>query len=104
MDEFRGRALSVLEEIDIDSSDDPLLGDGFVYELLIAHEHQHNETMLQLLQMVDGYEPVERDPAAAAEPVAQGPEMVRVEGGEVEIGAGAEGFAYDNERPRHRVE
>jgi iron(II)-dependent oxidoreductase len=30
--------------------------------------------------------------------------MVRVEGGQVEVGAGAEGFAYDNERPRHRVE
>ena len=26
--------------------------------MLLAHEHQHNETMLQLLQMVDGYEPV----------------------------------------------
>ena len=32
--------------------------DGFIFEMLIAHEHQHNETMLQLLQMVDGYEPV----------------------------------------------
>jgi iron(II)-dependent oxidoreductase len=29
--------------------------------------------------------------------------MVLVEGGEVQIGAGAEGFAYDNERPRHSV-
>ena len=38
-------------------TDDPLLDDGFVYEMLLAHEHQHNETMLQLLQMVDGYEP-----------------------------------------------
>ena len=27
--------------------------DGFVYEMLLAHEHQHNETMLQLLQMVE---------------------------------------------------
>ena len=30
--------------------------------------------------------------------------MVRVDGGAHEIGAGADGFAYDNERPRHRVE
>ena len=77
---------------------------GFVYEMILAHEHQHNETMLQLLQMVESYEPVERDPGPAAEPVADGPEMVRVDGGEVEIGAGAGGFAYDNERPRHTVE
>jgi iron(II)-dependent oxidoreductase len=54
--------------------------------------------------MVDGYEPVERDPGPAGEPVSEGPEMVRVEGGEVEIGAGRTGFAYDNERPRHQRE
>ena len=30
--------------------------------------------------------------------------MVPVEGGEREIGAAPEGFAYDNERPRHLVE
>jgi iron(II)-dependent oxidoreductase len=30
--------------------------------------------------------------------------MVRVEGGSHEIGAPAVGFAYDNERPRHRVD
>jgi iron(II)-dependent oxidoreductase len=72
--------------------------------MLIAHEHQHNETMLQLLQMVDGYEPVSVDESVAAEPVAGGPEMVRVEAGTYEIGTEAEGFAYDNERPRHAVE
>ena len=44
--------------------------------MLLAHEHQHNETMLQLLQMVDGYEPVRVDASVAAEPVADGPEMV----------------------------
>src|SRR5256885_16912541 len=112
MDEFRGRALSVLEEIDIDSSDEPLLRDGFAYEMLIAHEHQHNETMLQLLQMVEDYEPVERWALSGSDPAANGseaehpasPEMVRVEGGEHEIGAAARGFAYDNERPRHSVE
>ena len=47
-------------EIDLDP-EDPLLADGFVYEMLLAHEYQHNETMLQLLQMVEAYEPVEAD-------------------------------------------
>jgi iron(II)-dependent oxidoreductase len=55
--DVRERALEVLDEVDISAeAEDPLLRDGFVYELLIAHEQQHNETMLQLLQMVDGYE------------------------------------------------
>ena len=40
----------------------------------------------------------------AGEPVADGPEMVAVEAGTYAIGAGPEGFAYDNERPRHEVE
>jgi iron(II)-dependent oxidoreductase len=104
MDQVRQRTLEVLDEVDLESGEDPLLADGFIYEMLLAHEHQHNETMLQLIQMVDGYEPVERDPGPAGEPVSEGPEMVRVEGGEVEIGAGRTGFAYDNERPRHQRE
>jgi hypothetical protein len=98
-----GAHLEVLDQIELDPGD-PLLADGFVYEMLLAHEHQHNETMLQLLQMVESYEPVEVDRSPAAEPVSEGPEMVRVEGGAHEIGAPDGGFAYDNERPRHRVE
>jgi iron(II)-dependent oxidoreductase len=89
--------------VDLDSGD-RLLEDGFVYEMLLAHEHQHNETMLQLLQLIEAYEPVQVDESIEREPVTDGPEMVRVEGGSHEIGAGARGFAYDNERPRHQVE
>ena len=112
LEEVRDRTLEVLDEVDIDRAADPLLRDGFAYEMLIAHEHQHNETMLQLLQMVERYEPVERWPLPAANPAASGSEaehaagseMVLVEGGVHEVGAGETGFAYDNERPRHKVE
>jgi len=102
LSEVRERALDVLARVDLDSIEDPLVAGGFVYEMLIAHEHQHNETMLQLIQLVEGYEPgqIERPPPADSE----GPEMVLVEGGGVEIGAAESGFAYDNERPRHVVE
>src|SRR3954468_4822455 len=103
MDGVRERTLEVFGEIELDP-EDRLLADGFVYVMLLAHEYQHNETMLQLLQMVESYEPVDVDPAPAAESVSEGPAMVRVEGGSHEIGAPAVGFAYDNERPRHRVE
>jgi iron(II)-dependent oxidoreductase len=103
LEQVRERTLEVLDGLDT-YAEDPLLRDGFIYELLIAHEHQHNETMLQLLELVDGYEPVERDLETAAESAADGPEMVLVDGGEVEIGAGPDGFAYDNERPRHTIE
>ncbi|MET0925824.1 MAG: SUMF1/EgtB/PvdO family nonheme iron enzyme [Solirubrobacterales bacterium] len=104
MEGVRERTLEVLDAVALSDTRDPLLEGGFVYEMLLAHEHQHNETMLQLLQMVDGYEPVWVDASVTAEPVSDGPEMVAVEAGSYEIGAGAEGFAYDNERPRHAVE
>ncbi len=104
MDEVRARTLDVLDGADLDRADDPIVRGGFIYEMLIAHEHQHNETMLQLLQMVESYEPVEVDPGPASEPVVDGPEMVRVDGGAATIGADDAGFSYDNERPRHEVE
>ena len=104
LDEVRERTLEVLDGVELEDAADPLLAGGFIYEMLLAHEHQHNETMLQLLQMVDGYEPVATDPGVAAEPASDGPEMVAVAAGTYTIGAGPEGFAYDNERPRHEVE
>jgi iron(II)-dependent oxidoreductase len=102
--DVRERTLEVLEEVDIGPDvEDRLLREGFVYEMLLAHEQQHNETMLQLLQMVDDYTPV--DPELGALSAAQpGPEAISVSGGEYEIGAPSRGFAYDNERPRHAVE
>jgi iron(II)-dependent oxidoreductase len=103
LEDVRERTLEVLDEVDLDRAEDPLLADAFLYEMLIAHEHQHNETMLQLIQMVEGYEPVERAAPPPPSGAPDGPEMVAVGGGEVEIGAAPDGFAYDNERPRHTV-
>ena len=55
--DVRERTLEVLDEVDLSAdAEDPLLREGFVYEMLLAHELQHNETMLQLLQLVGGYE------------------------------------------------
>jgi gamma-glutamyl hercynylcysteine S-oxide synthase len=105
MADVRERTLEVLDSVDIGPDvEDPLLRDGFVYEMLLAHEHQHNETMLQLLQMVDSYEPLRRELPEAAEPPSEGPSTVVVEGGEHLIGAAERGFAYDNERCRHPVQ
>jgi iron(II)-dependent oxidoreductase len=98
----RGRALDVLAELD-PGSDDPLLKDGFVVELVANHELQHQETMLQALQLAErgAYHapPLLRPPLA----VGTGPPVV-VEAGTIEVGAGEDGFAYDNERPRHSVD
>jgi iron(II)-dependent oxidoreductase len=109
--DVRERTLDVLEGVEIGpDAEDPLLRDGFVYEMLLAHELQHNETMLQLLQLVDRYELPPKSESARTYPRMPGTsgsgavETVRIEAGEHEIGAPARGFAYDNERPRHAVE
>jgi len=119
--DVRERTLDVLEGMEIGADvEDPLLREGFVYEMLLAHELQHNETMLQLLQLVEGYEPGrgagQLSPGQASGQLARRfeyppvremprtPDAVVVEGGSYEIGAPAKGFAYDNERPRHAVE
>jgi iron(II)-dependent oxidoreductase len=105
MADVRERALEVLDTVDVSAdAEDRLLRDGFVYELLLAHELQHNETMLQLLQMVDGYRSPLVEEALAVEATADGPEAVSIPAGEYEIGVPERGFAYDNERGRHRVE
>jgi iron(II)-dependent oxidoreductase len=107
MSEVRERTLEVLEEVDIGpDADDRLLREGFVYEMLIVHEFQHQETMLQLLQMLDApYRPAESDRESfEPDPVGADAGTVRIEAGTYEIGAPDHGFAYDNERPRHAVE
>jgi iron(II)-dependent oxidoreductase len=105
--DVRERTLEVLAEIDLgEDAEDPLLRNGFVYEMLLAHEHQHNETMLQLLRMVDGYEPPRDRHGPSPLPTSDGAGTVAVAAGTHEIGAGplSEGFSYDNERARHAVE
>jgi iron(II)-dependent oxidoreductase len=106
MDEIRGRVLARLVSADFDPAH-PLLRDGFVYQMVLQHEYQHNETILQTLQLKQGapYTPLMRvaPPEAPGSAVRPG-EMVRFPGGRVEIGTHDRSAAYDNERPAHAVE
>jgi len=94
--EVRARVLEVLEAIELDPSD-RLLGDGFVFGLVVQHEQQHVETMLQTIQLSglehDGGGPAAVGPAGEV-PVARGSCVVGSE----------HPWAYDNERPVHEVE
>ena len=103
MDAVRKRALGVLERVDLSPAGERLNANGFVWEMLVQHEHQHNETMLQTLQLA---EPGVYAPERAATPGAahDGPARVRVPAGRFLMGDPGEGFAYDNERPRHERE
>lgn len=81
--------------------------DPVIHELVLQHEQQHVETMLQTLALarLDGFDPPFRTapPPSPAPGAHTGLEFVDVPAGEVEIGSGAGRFSYDNERPRHAV-
>lgn len=106
MGEIRGRVLARIASTDLDDGN-PLLRDGYVYRMVLQHEYQHNETILQTLQLKLGtpYSPPVRLelPSAPADRAAPG-DMVRFPGGAVEIGTDDRSEAYDNERPRHLVQ
>ncbi len=77
-------------------------------ELGLHHEQQHQELLLMDIKhnfSVNPLRPAYRDSLAQAQAGAQAPPLAWREfpGGIREIGAGDEGFAFDNERPRHRV-
>jgi len=99
MEEVRARTLEVIDERGID--------DGLLHEMVLRHEHQHDETMIQTLMLarLDGYELAGRRPMPDfRRPPATGLDMVEIAAGECTIGATPDGFAYDNERPRHRTD
>ncbi|MFW5419663.1 ergothioneine biosynthesis protein EgtB [Nocardiopsis sp. CNT-189] len=76
---------------------------GFVYNMVVQHEHQHDETMLATHQLRKGA-PVLPDPEPAApDRVPPGPDEVLVEAGPFTMGTTADPWAYDNERPAHTV-
>jgi gamma-glutamyl hercynylcysteine S-oxide synthase len=81
-------------------------GDSFIHELVLRHEHQHGETMLQTIELARLSPPP--DVPRAVRPVARthhtGLESVPVPGGPCTIGAADGVFAYDNERPRHHTD
>ncbi len=109
MDQIRGRVLARLDDNDWDSPNQ-LLREGYVYRMVLQHEYQHNETMLQTLQLKQGrpYSPKARFDfpfgRSGAETSVPQRDMVRFAGGPVDIGTDDRSAAYDNERSRHTIE
>ncbi|HEX8433329.1 MAG TPA: SUMF1/EgtB/PvdO family nonheme iron enzyme, partial [Longimicrobium sp.] len=104
--EVRRRVLDHLME-NAPGGDDELRQAGYVYRMVAQHEYQHNETMLQAMQLKT--DPPYRAPRGvetpAGRPVAADADgMVRFPGGTVTIGTDDRSAPYDNERPRHAVE
>jgi len=103
--DVRGDVLSILRSISFDP-DRPLLAAGYVYRMITQHEAQHQETMLQALDLRSDARPYPL--AARPRPALRRPvddaERVVVPGGPFDMGTDDRTAAYDNERPAHRVD
>jgi iron(II)-dependent oxidoreductase len=99
--EIRVDVLTALEHADF-NSEEALLRGAFVYNLVLQHEYQHNETILQTLQLKTG-SPYRAPRAMLPPPAGRASfnRMVRIPRGEYTVGSDDRSRAYDNERPRH---
>jgi iron(II)-dependent oxidoreductase len=97
----RDQVLDALGAAELDP-ENRLLSDGFVYGMVVQHEHQHDETILATLQISGLPYHLEEEPSPPGAVLPS--EEVRVEGGPFVMGTSTEPWAYDNERPAHTVE
>jgi gamma-glutamyl hercynylcysteine S-oxide synthase len=102
---MRADALALVpgDGVSREALDGRLLAGGFVYGMVVQHEHQHDETMLATHQLRAG-------PPAIADGGALPPgrpvpvREVLIPAGPFVMGTSTEPWAYDNERPAHTVD
>lgn len=107
----REEVFRLLDRTTFDEAD-PLRRDAYVFELVLEHEYQHQETLAYLLHMLAPAKKRRPEARAAAASGAEAstqakaiePSMVLVPEGAFEMGSVWNSFAYDNELPSHRVE
>ena len=105
----RAEVLEFLNSVRDDGPHPPLLRDGYIFNMVIEHEYQHQETLAYLLRMLPP--DLKRRPNGGSfQPAVKLPppppigSMIRIPSGPCEIGSRGYPFAYDNEQPPHIVE
>lgn len=100
--DYVDEAVLALCDLIADDTSHPAWG---VIELGLHHEQQHQELLLTDIKHVFWTNPMQpayrASPVEAPAPVAQG--WTRVPEGVYELGHAGDGFAFDNEGPRHRT-
>jgi len=105
MEAVRADVRSVLTALEFDR-DEPLLRDGYVVSMVAQHEAQHQETVLQALDLrtdLAPYTPALGGKAGNVPPVDDEERRV-VPDGPFLMGTDDTTASYDNERPAHRVD
>ncbi len=103
LDQVRGDVVALLDRIEVDPGADPLLRDGYVHRMITQHESQHQETILQSLDLRQGPNAWDLTPAPTAAPTVDDEERIVVAAGPFTLGTDELRWTYDNERPAHVV-
>jgi iron(II)-dependent oxidoreductase len=107
MERVRSQVWRVLDRTAFDAGD-ALLKDAYIFQLVLQHEYQHQETLCYLFQILDPKKKKSRPPeesarlALSTQGVPRADEMIPIPAGEFEMGAVWDDFAYDNELPAHK--
>ncbi len=116
LERVRHDVLDLLERVALNAPCPALQLDGFVYGMVLQHEHQHDETILATRQLLSEQTLERFDPTlgrssdigggagAAPVDVSALPEMRLVDGGPFVMGTSTHPWAYDNERAAHLVD
>jgi iron(II)-dependent oxidoreductase len=95
----RSHVLDVLERTPLEGR--PLVQDGFVFGMVVQHEHMHDETILATLQLRGG--PRTLPPTSRCLPAAPSRRTTTCSSpAGVRAGDRTDPWALDNERPAHR--
>src|SRR5690606_338698 len=98
----RRKVLDSLDTVRL-TPDNQLLDGGFVYRMVVQHEHMHDETMLATHQLRRGRPAL---PTTDDLPAPRGGRLAAeayVEAGPFTMGTSTDPWAFDNERPAHTV-
>lgn len=103
LNQVRDRAFRVLGNADFDSKN-PLLRGGYIFDLVLQHELQHQETLAYLFHLlplgkVSSFK--FQVPSLQRRTTSNEQRTIFYESGEFQIGADTSGFVYDNEIPAH---
>jgi len=101
----RERALEVLDRTDMSDAAPELQRRGFVWNMVAQHEAQHDETLLQTLQLMPAgaYSPCMGALPPVDDPVTA-PEPISIAGGLLMMGSDGGNGALDCEQPCHARE
>lgn len=96
----RARVLEALDNADLMAADE-LIGDGYAWEFAIQHECQHQETIAEMLQLIQKQLPVSSVEVHEWKPGVES-RMVDLAGGKFLMGSD-DLHGYDNEKDAHEV-